>query len=39
MIPELQELMPDDIVTRLMFTGIFCNSLDGEILPLLRAPW
>ena len=39
MIPERQELMPDDVATRLMFTGIFCNSLDGEILPLLRAPW
>ncbi len=36
MIPEIQELMPDDIATRLMF---FCNSLDGEILPLLCAPW
>ena len=39
MIPERQELMSDDVVTRLMFTKNLCNCLDGEILPLLRTPW
>ena len=39
MIPEIQELMSDDVVTRLMVTKNLCNCLDGEILPLLRTPW
>ena len=39
MIPEIQELMSDDVVTGLMVTKNLCNCLDGEILPLLRTPW